>query len=630
MPTRCLTDCLSRSLILLKTMCAAPSCTLARGTPSAEDEVTDNSSASSFECNQVQYISNSTFSYSIGVLSLPCFATRAPNVMLVLEGLFAQKLVMLVPMFKHKVSNTPWPPPIQSDMPSTDVQLRVQLKPPWPPPVLCEMQVEGIQLWPIPWLFFSDLILVVHWANVLSREFGYSVSPFRVKFLLKGISGDYLQYWQHNLSYSMSRMIDGTKGRDSILSQFIDGMDAHLLKQVTVITRAHMPFQFIDELQFSDSISGHLLQVAILQWLAEWCQFAVAKVSGQIVGVPYLPSHQLSSILAVQQLFLWDPGGDQYVFAQLEYITGLCDPWLLAAMSLVFRWSSGLHLSPQFSVPQNTWHGIFMISVLGFQMFWMANFILHIHKSSSKWLRSSHGYIFEVDTSMSKVTWIVNILHILIVRRTMLSVVVYWFLRVRCGCRTKVQLVSQRYLSPHSAHDYWSFSWLLALLIVPNQLAHKLRKLIAILLGNEPFILVGVSRMPRCGSAAILPNYLALLQAWLKFMDAQFSSNIGQAVHVLLQCLVQMVECELIQQHPDSSWCYISSVLFGLVSISSHWTKVEQTSNLWKAPGLPCLRIVLPEEQVQVEYSHRISRLPQRVCDTIFKLHFYHLVVEDP
>ncbi|CAO2188725.1 unnamed protein product [Urochloa humidicola] len=128
-------------------------------------------------------------------------------------------------------------------------------------------------------------------------------------------------------------------------------------------------------------------------------------------------------------------------------------------------------------------------------------------------------------------------------------------------CRTKVQLVSQCYLSIHSAHDYWSFSWLLALLIVQNQLARKLRKLIAILLGNEPFILVGVSGMSRCGSTAILPNYLALLHAWLTLMDAKFSIQIGQAVQVPLRFSVKLCECELTQQHPDGSSCYNTGVL---------------------------------------------------------------------
>ncbi|CAN6167879.1 unnamed protein product [Urochloa humidicola] len=56
----------------------------------------------------------------------------------------------------------------------------------------------------------------------------------------------------------------------------------------------------------------------------------------------------------------------------------------------------------------------------------------------------------------------------------------------------------------------------------------------------------------------------------------------------------------------------------------------QPTSGLWKAPGLPCWLIVLPEYQELVEHSHRTSRFPQRVRDPVFKLLFYHLVIEDP
>ncbi|CAN6356220.1 unnamed protein product [Urochloa humidicola] len=72
------------------------------------------------------------------------------------------------------------------------------------------------------------------------------------------------------------------------------------------------------QLQLSNSVPRHILQVDVLKWLFGWCELVVVKVSGQLVGVPYLPIlvHQLTSIVVVQQLFLWDPGGDLYLLAK--------------------------------------------------------------------------------------------------------------------------------------------------------------------------------------------------------------------------------------------------------------------------------------------------------------------------
>ncbi|CAN6218765.1 unnamed protein product [Urochloa humidicola] len=270
------------------------------------------------------------------------------------------------------------------------------------------------------------------------------------------------------------------------------------------------------------TLKGHILPVVVPKWLflSCWCEFYVAIVSGQTVGTSYrlFLVHQLPSIVAVQQLFFWDPGGDHYMLAGLNDLqlqqTALC------------------------AVKKSEWLVLF-------------EFLSRLHWPSYDFL-----YITTLDTFTST-------------RATEL-----WN-----GQHKQSGEVVQSSSIQSMVYILWDF-W-------------------------HPFFSDG-QRVP-----VVLHKHMSL-------------------VHVPLQCLVQMVECELIQQHPDSSWCYNSGVLFGLFSISSHWTEVEQTSNLWKAPGLPFLLIVLPEEQVLVEYSHRTSRLPQRVCDTIFKLHFYHLVIEDP
>lgn len=196
--------------------------------------------------------------------------------------------------------------------------------------------------------------------------------------------------------------------------------------------------------------------------------------------------HTLQSILAINAHTTLMTSCTLKNITKLEIFSGSCQ-------ALAFGWSSGIHLSLHFFVSQTTWHGILMINALGFHMIWLGNFIQNIHKPLSNWLQSSHGDDCQLDTSISTVAWI------------------------------KVELVSQCYLSTHSAHDHWSFSWLLALLIVPNQLERKLRKLPAILLGNAPVILVG------CGSAAVLlANLVDLYQALVCSSFQFFWSTHGQ------------------------------------------------------------------------------------------------------
>ncbi|CAO2183690.1 unnamed protein product [Urochloa humidicola] len=373
-PTRCSKGCFSHDILVLTPISAAltyisapvtsaTSADSSLGTDQQSSKAPDNPLATSDGSMQVlRYLSNYGHAYSIGVV-VPCHFTLVRCGHVVSEELSDQ---IAMPSLADLIDIVPWPPPVESEITNDNVQLR-----------------------PAPWPSWSMYSPDVHCVLILSRVCCYSDSPSIVALLFQDVSGAYWQYWQHNLWYLMSWWIDGTKWRDSILSQFIDDLYAYLQKlgehvssflgSASIPASAlcphpikcgwlqwEIPWPYFScltartqyervninssnssavEFHLSNFSTGYILQAAVLFWLTEWmtcsenvrvhvvtifrykCGLPVPKVSCQRNGIQHLPFlvQQLSSITVVHHQFLWDPGGDKSWLTEFRSVLGLGD-----------------------------------------------------------------------------------------------------------------------------------------------------------------------------------------------------------------------------------------------------------------------------------------------------------------
>ncbi|CAO2141484.1 unnamed protein product [Urochloa humidicola] len=234
---------------------------------------------------QERYITKMFPSLSNAIV-LPCVDIGGHEYEKVLECMTTDSTVVFRPLFAYMFDKEEWPLPIYFASQKSNVQLRPI---PWP------------SFW--FWKYYLDVHVSIKGGHVSSFPDSASVSallPYSIKYGW--------QQWEIPWPY-FSCLTARTQCEDVSINS----------SNSSVV-----------ELTLSNFVTGYILQAVVIMWWTGWkgsanvridgakfsrykCDLTSPKVSVQRNEIQHWPLlvQQLSSIIAVQLLFLWDPGGDR-------------------------------------------------------------------------------------------------------------------------------------------------------------------------------------------------------------------------------------------------------------------------------------------------------------------------------
>ncbi|CAN6227359.1 unnamed protein product [Urochloa humidicola] len=518
------------------------------------------------------------------------------------EGLITQQSVMLVPMFQHMVSKAPWPPPIQCVMHIGGAELRPI---PWPSfgysvvhcascqhnkkdrdCVLCifwniswlfsalvcwssddraavtmmtrehmlihsypiEHLFQGsvMQHQPIPCPFFSKHSTELHWLNLQSMVCVDSVTEIQK-----------LVFYQMNVPVKVP-----WPPPDWTWSLVLQDHNQYLIQKNGVwLWPVHMEmFRLLPifpcttsdkgsfssvELFCSNSVTRQVLQASALKFKSELGDFQYGVFLVQ----------QLTSIIVVQQLFLWDPGGDQSWIVELESILGWGDlqmqwtnlsfvkkKWWL----VLFKFLSSLHWPSRLDN---------VVTLLGY-------LTSEDHARFTKLLHGQHKlFAFIKGCSVQSMIYI------------------FWDLR---------QLFFSDAKMARAAADKHTINLKLGRDDPGDkQMSFRSYMVIILYIFRDSTYMVSANTWLQCTVSAILvgPCSICFAVAILLTLIQSFYWDLKLQYHWNDMLYVQLLECELIQQYLDGSWCYNSAAFIMEIKYKL-MTSIKHLQTPWDPGGI--------------------------------------------